>query len=217
MHSNALRPSPWPLDLVPSLLRWALGYSAPEITVKLIRPQVPSFHHPNGFQKIPLATKLDGTRLFLHVWNDQYRDPDVHDHRWHFASRLLYGRLVNHLYDITTGADKEEVDQFETISYARASASRDYQLSSMRISVVARVVARRTYVQSDSYTQSLQLFHRVLVEQESATLVSRGPRLHESARILAPFGTNITPPPPLKIIGPYELDLMIRRVLDRIE
>jgi hypothetical protein len=67
-----------------------------------------SYRHSNGFDKISFPA-LDGSavRLRLHIWPAEAGRgrgglaPDVHDHRWAFASRVLAGSIVNETYTAT--------------------------------------------------------------------------------------------------------------------
>lgn len=49
--------------------------------------------HENGFTKISLYRSGRGSQLRLHVWPAGHGDPSYHNHRWHFGSFILRGRL----------------------------------------------------------------------------------------------------------------------------
>jgi hypothetical protein len=56
-----------------------------------------SFSHPNGFDRLVIASDPDsGARLRVHVWWNDDRTTGaghIHNHPWTFASRILAGRL----------------------------------------------------------------------------------------------------------------------------
>ena len=68
-----------------------------------------SFAHPNGFDRLVIASDPDsGARLRVHVWWD---DDDrtigaghIHNHPWSFASRILAGRLQVETYHASRAA-----------------------------------------------------------------------------------------------------------------
>jgi hypothetical protein len=67
-----------------------------------------SYRHSNGFDKISFpATAGSQVRLQLHIWpaaagrDSAGEPPDVHDHRWSFASRVLVGSISNEAYAAT--------------------------------------------------------------------------------------------------------------------
>jgi hypothetical protein len=62
---------------------------------------------PNGFLRLYLAPKQSSCQVRLHVWQETHfrsREPDIHNHRWPFASRVLCGRLrVDEFIEDTEG------------------------------------------------------------------------------------------------------------------
>ncbi len=55
-----------------------------------------SYEHPNGFDKLVLAALPSGHKVVLHAWpaapaGRARADANVHNHRWHFATRVLLG------------------------------------------------------------------------------------------------------------------------------
>ncbi|MEV0195778.1 hypothetical protein [Nonomuraea sp. NPDC050691] len=57
--------------------------------------------HRNGFTKLCLLAGPAHApwRLRLHIWDGPARDPQIHDHRWCFSSRVLAGELMAFNYD----------------------------------------------------------------------------------------------------------------------
>lgn len=71
-----------------------------------------SYRHSNGFDKISFpATGGSAVRLRVHIWPAGVGrgcgglPPDVHDHRWSFASRVLVGSIVNEIYTAAPAPD----------------------------------------------------------------------------------------------------------------
>ncbi len=130
--------SAWP-ELLPELERVAASQSllsdargllqsiSPEIAGALERMgQSPStcrevsghsYRHPNGFNKIVLASTATGVKLRLHVWQllgDELQvDPHIHNHRWNFASRVLVGELRWEEFSVA----KEHGDEYFSYEY----------------------------------------------------------------------------------------------------
>lgn len=62
-----------------------------------------SYRHQNGFYKLPLMTK-NGEKFRLHVYRVGAKaDENIHNHRWDFESKVLWGSLPMHLYEVVEG------------------------------------------------------------------------------------------------------------------
>jgi len=60
-----------------------------------------SYYHQNGFDKFVLIDN-QYFKLRLHVWQPENIDKaqeNIHDHRWAFASKVLYGSFQNQFFD----------------------------------------------------------------------------------------------------------------------
>lgn len=64
---------------------------------------VPVVRHPLGFREVPLL-RLGRLRIVVHVWDAGAGDPDVHNHRFRFASLVLRGTLAESRFRLGPGA-----------------------------------------------------------------------------------------------------------------
>jgi hypothetical protein len=134
-----------------------------------------SYRHPNGFDKIVLAV---GTapkwKLRVHYWHDwssQTMDPNIHNHRWNFASEVPLGSLEATYYDVAIN----EGGPLNAYRYYSPEGGSSFAfLPAGRATAV--VTSVDTYRAGDSYTLAYDSFHRVRVTQlPAATLVLQGP------------------------------------------
>ncbi|WP_433802964.1 hypothetical protein [Actinomycetospora sp. CA-084318] len=65
--------------------------------------------HPNGFLKATLrGSGRSGRYVRLHLWrptDEAHGEPDIHDHRWSFSSRVLFGALCHRTFVAEMAAD----------------------------------------------------------------------------------------------------------------
>ncbi|KHF37797.1 hypothetical protein, partial [Halalkalibacter okhensis] len=69
--------------------------------------------HPLGFQKYVISDK--GIRARLHVWGNQEMKEKVHDHRFHFCSKVLCGSYIHEEYAEPI-VDGERIEKIELIN-----------------------------------------------------------------------------------------------------
>ena len=66
-----------------------------------------SYIHPNGFFKISFPHSLDSpARVRLHVWLGYAfasQEPDAHNHKWSFASKVLIGKVTHDVLHVSPG------------------------------------------------------------------------------------------------------------------
>lgn len=63
-----------------------------------------SYRHPNGFEKIVLASDLPGAEeLRIHRWCNDAEDTNIHSHAWDFQSYILKGCLEHHCWQLCSG------------------------------------------------------------------------------------------------------------------
>jgi hypothetical protein len=191
-----------------TVLQAALGLPGP---VKLRSPTSVSFLHPNGFLKISLGTDDLGRRLYLHVWRDTGCDPNIHDHRWRFASTLLSGSLVNTIFELSpcAGDDPDGLFIARYTPQGQSFVLRD----SGKPPVLAIPRDVTTLVPWNRYIQSEAKLHKVTAQAGTVTLVARGVPMGPSATVLTVERECNATPQVLRAIEPDERDAIIRSVL----
>jgi hypothetical protein len=189
---NTLRAIPrqpstaWPAGKVIRLLEYALAPSAAKPSGLNLEPDAgTSYRHPNGFVKIPLAQHSStGMRLTLHVWDDNYVDGDIHNHRWPFSSRILLGSLTNILYrhkaDNTFGELHRPLAVYE---YVPAANGKSYSLTATGAIVNAVEYQRSNYHAGQVYSMTPPSCHIAATGIGTVTLMSRGQIISDRAQM----------------------------------
>jgi hypothetical protein len=175
-----VRTDPVTPALAAEALRAALTGRYPE---HLLPPAAtPALAHPNGFLKIPVALTGDGRRIFLHVWQDDCRDAQQHDHRWHLGSLVLAGRLTNEL--IQVGPPGPASGTVWRIAHY-VPGPRSFRLDSGPADPVA-VHARsaRRMGEGETYRMRAGQLHRADALAGTMTLVARSVPLQRHSRVL---------------------------------
>jgi hypothetical protein len=173
-------PPVWSTPLIEPLLRTSLSGRQMDLGVR--PPVTNAFAHPNGFAKIALGVCLrSSVRLFLHVWTDDFSDSDIHNHRWHFASTVIHGRLTNRQFTVRS-ADGPGLIRCR---YTPAPEGTRFLLVPVDTAdVVALQRSCSTLEQGDSYSQVSADFHIAHSSTRTVTLMARGQPVPTSATML---------------------------------
>ncbi|WP_370368372.1 hypothetical protein [Catenulispora sp. GP43] len=127
-----------------------------------------SYRHANGFDKISFS-RLPGSdvRLRLHIWPGTagaQSDPDAHNHRWAFVSRVLCGALANYNYAVAHKQTGEFMRYVQTpytpevgSTFAFVGCATLTQLDAIRVA------------EGGTYSLSAQEIHRVVVPENGYT------------------------------------------------
>ena len=212
-------PRPWPRKQVLGLMQAILLRRHDLYAIE----DVPSraYIHPNGFKKIPLGLHLpSNARLFIHVWTDNFTDTDIHNHRWHFASRVIHGALINRIYELE-GNYGPSSSELISCRYTPATDGTTYELRPAYDAPVAAI--QGTIVKLDrmgAYSQRAEVFHRATSTKDTVTLMSRSLPLGPSACMLLPAGDSRlstlrnTSQGMLEVLSQKRVRAEIERVLD---
>lgn len=162
--------------------------SAPSEVVSLLRDylrlaeagQVPcgsSHQHPNGFEKLSVyrSTQSDA-RVRVHVWWDGLASMEstIHDHRWHFASHVLAGRMVaTNFRETDAGAPGAEEYHCSQTSDILADQEKQIQALGKR---ALQAVSSYVLNEGDAHALHAEVPHQVIAESGtfSATIVITG-------------------------------------------
>jgi hypothetical protein len=125
------------------LRRWIVDVTSPPAAHLLAEAAEHSYRHANGFAKITLpGFGPTRERLRLHIWDREARlvDPDPHNHRWPFVSRVLVGRIEDRHYVVRDGAGTEYVHH----RHQQTGVERGYRFT--RVGVVELQLAHASFV-----------------------------------------------------------------------
>jgi hypothetical protein len=145
-----------------------------------------SYMHANGFFRISFpAIPSSPVRIRLHVWSNaqagesSHDEPDAHNHKWPFASRVLAGGLAHDILHVKPGQGPYEHFQHVDLGdrYKLVSAGR----------VSLELTGVRTTPAGITYSMGPQTVHRVVPQggQYSATLVAELARLSDITDVFA--------------------------------
>lgn len=121
-----------------------------------------SYQHGNGFAKIVL---LDHDyKLRLHIWlDDSYSEQNIHNHRWDFASYILYGTLHDEIWQISSesnivdGANSICLARYEYFARtARQKASKRY-VEDVKLSRLSE----NFHIPKTAYTMKSHVLHKI--------------------------------------------------------
>jgi hypothetical protein len=145
-----------------------------------------SYIHANGFSRISFpAIKSSPVRIRLHVWpsaqdgGSLHDEPDAHNHKWPFASRVLVGGLAHDILHVRPGQGPFE-------HFHHVDLGDRYKLV-----LAGRVSLDLTGVQTTAagmtYSMSPTTVHRVVPQggQYSATLVAELARLSDATEVFS--------------------------------
>jgi len=150
-----------------------------------------SFRHRNGFIRLVLALGDDcSSKLRVHLWSGQQRSSQIHNHSWHFASRIMHGALEAQEYELAAaGADAHQISVIPNKS--AALAGRESRLEPSPVS--PRATKLRRYYTGDLYNLAAGKFHAVhAIEAASVTLVLQGSHVFQESRVLVPLDAAST-------------------------
>jgi hypothetical protein len=178
---------------------------------------VSPLRHPNGFLKIPVAhVARDGRRLFLHVWPEETRDAHRHDHRWHLASLVIAGCVVNETFDVAPAPEEPGGrERLWRIAHYVPEAHHFRLVPTPGPRVVIRNTVTTAVGASSSYQLPAEAFHRAGTEAGTMTLVARSTPLSPHSRVLidsAPDGS----PVPWRPVSERERRSRLREAMERL-
>ena len=135
-----------------------------------------SYRHDNGFLKLLLfRSQCDHLRVRLHIWpKTDVRRQNIHDHRFSFWSRIVRGRMINHVWEVGVGEIREHFQY-----YSRAGKS---YYAMMKLGTTSLVETRQFCVAAGgSYFFESGCLHAIECPVETVTI------LVEDRRELRPF------------------------------
>jgi hypothetical protein len=171
------------------LTRDAIGARVCALAADLRRGRLPAgapYRHVNGFTKIVMAERPDGSRLTLHYWpagggaDDESRP---HDHRFRFTSVLLGGE--QHFVELEEAPDDPDARPWLRYHYRPYLGGRVAGVTGAGSTALrpVRIVPRRPF--EGHYAISSTVVHRAVTGTATAcaTLVLRGPRERRWSRV----------------------------------
>ena len=113
-----------------------------------------SYSHQNGFFKIVLYKSLT-CQIRLHIWEGSKEiDENVHDHRFHFTSKILLGKYSEEIFE----PDKCGIDYF-AYEYAPIN-EKEYSLIPT-VNMKLNKVSVNTYNEGQIISRSASILHKV--------------------------------------------------------
>lgn len=128
-----------------------------------------SYIHANGFYKISFPYSQDSpVRLRLHIWPGDAlmgSEPDAHNHKWSFVSRVLIGKLMHDVLHVSPGSG-----EYHHYEYKRVGCGHQYIRSGTAELKLRRVEAAPSGI---VYSMDARTVHRVRPDESgyTATLV----------------------------------------------
>lgn len=164
-----------------------------------------SYRHPNGFIKIPISRRDDGSLTRLHYWGDSaLPEANIHSHRWDMDSLLLRGSY--------RAKDYREAETGLLNSKYRCSENRDGRYVVEHIGTASlSVVADRKFSAGDHYLMKAGLIHWIdaILSSPVISLVTCSVQRSDHSLVYAEPGKSPIEQPP-QTVGAAEL----RRILD---
>jgi len=163
---NSILSRPEYLSMLIQLVR-----NNPEFLEKMQRE---SYYHENGFHKIVL---LEGKnfKLRIHQFGSSAKIPmeNIHDHRWPFASSILYGQLKMDLFELAE--DYLNAEKLYHFIYNSNKQGGSYSTSLKGVTYLKKIQTRN-YSCGDNYLMLPQELHRIKNQpgDESITLILTG-------------------------------------------
>jgi hypothetical protein len=151
-----------------------------------------------------IQLKIDETyRLHFYSSEVPVITDEIHNHRYHFHSKVLQGELTNFWYTITDGDSHIMVNE---------SCNAEIEAPKLDKPCHAFLNQIETYRAGDMYYLSEEAFHRVNTSSNCITLLKRSDYTKQFAQIVLPVGHNSICPFS-KQIPKDELWEMIKRML----
>ena len=135
------------------------------------------YMHPVGFLQVPLMFDYErlpsGDKYFLNIWKPVFVRPSndrrLHDHVFNLRSRILWGAIENHVFEVIDHARGSH-----KIMQADYSGGAKSRLVDTGRRVDFRLADRQSYRQGEEYTFPIATFHdSVLLEDFAITLIKK--------------------------------------------
>jgi hypothetical protein len=144
-----------------------------------------SYRHHNGFIHIALGYPRS-RRLVAHLWPPEERETgDVHDHRWHLASRILHGAVrVEQLTRRASGSD--DARRYRGYIHTLLPDGNGYSLepaADTSLEVVRSELVRSGGVHMSHLTELHRVSNPGLGRVWAVTLMLRGPSRRHSTSV----------------------------------
>jgi hypothetical protein len=149
-----------------------------------------SYEHPNGFDKLVLASLPSGHKVVLHAWpaapaGRGRKDANLHNHRWHFATRVLAGSYRYTEYE-DAPPDASSAPVFHEHRYTTDGTDGGHQLTAQgpRRLAIARSLR---LCRGDVYLLHSSVIHSIALDDEgpTVTLFVQGPAVRESTKVFS--------------------------------
>lgn len=145
-----------------------------------------SYYHENGFDKIVLLSGKN-FKLRLHHFGNGLKIPmeNVHDHRWMFASTILFGDLQMDMFHASIIHDSlYEAEILNHFVYDSNKTSGSYEVT-YRGKAALKLLETRKYEFGQSYIMWPHELHRIKNsnQEESITLILTGNPISEKCNL----------------------------------
>jgi len=139
--------------------------------------------HPNGFLKVVVWERDDGSSHRIHAWDEAGGDSDIHQHRADFSSVVVEGEMAEEIYGF---ADEKNGgwDHLEANCWQDGGGGYHVDIES---SVHCRPVLLRTEIHraGETFDRPAVDLHRVIaVKVPLVTVVTFGPAYQQVHTIL---------------------------------
>jgi hypothetical protein len=173
-----------------------------EITLESLKKHATMIHYFGlGFIQIKL-----GERYRIHFYTTALPAiisvEEIHNHRYDFTSRVLYGNYCQTLFTITEGTTHLCEDE---------SCNEGVHSGKAPDACGIRRLAQETYVPGSHYTLSHEAFHTVQTT-DAITLLDRKPYAKEFAQVIRPIN-HLKTCPFSKKISEHELWNIVEKIL----
>lgn len=139
------------------------------------------YSHTNGFDKFKLIETSEFV-LRLHIWwgeRDYEEIEHVHDHKWNFASRVLFGNLKSQQFVVSDSGDRYMLYDY----YSAGKQNEEARLIPSGERTLELVYESELHAGS-TYSISAKILHRVLQpSMPTATLMLHGKPVQKSASV----------------------------------
>lgn len=141
----------------------------------------------------------------MHIWNDQYRVPnvsDMHTHPWGFTSHIVKGNLVNMLFTRVEGVVVPNFVEGRIVCGTGGGLDKAKMegtpIRGVALAYAQSVEHRHIYVSGETYSQDADEIHRTVAARGTVTLVERRFVKEDQDRALVfwPIGQEWVPAEP---------------------
>jgi hypothetical protein len=147
-----------------------------------------SYRHPNHFDKLVLADLSGGQKIVVHTWpaapaDRPHRDGNLHNHRWHFATRVLAGSYRFAEFEIGE-ADSPPLFYEHRYSVDPEGNHRLEEVGRCGLTVACerKLSAGDTYLLDSSVVHHIEMAH----PEPTVTLFVQGPAVRSTTRVFSP-------------------------------